>query len=151
MNIYSRLKQDHQVQRDLCEELAKTREGSQNRQDLWEELYIELEAHALAEEQAFYAVLMEKPDGTEHARHSVHEHQQMTKLMTELNAMDQTAEVWIKKFKELKHKVIHHVDEEEADIFPAAKKVIDSDKAVTMAEKFDKRKSEEIKAAKKAV
>jgi len=98
MNIYTRLKQDHEKQRDLCEDLKKSRSGSQNRADLWDALKVELEAHAAAEEQVFYSALMKKPHGTEEARHSVHEHQEMTKLITELDAMDQTSDIWEKKY-----------------------------------------------------
>jgi len=144
MNIYTRLKQDHEKQRELCEKLKSTRSGSQNRAELWEKLKVELEAHASAEEQVFYSALMKKPDGTEEARHSVHEHQEMTKLITELDAMDQSSDVWDKKFRTLAHDVIHHVDEEEADIFPAAKELIDPSLAKSMVEDFDTRKPVEV-------
>jgi hemerythrin superfamily protein len=87
---------------------------------------------------------MKKPHGTEEARHSVHEHQEMTKLITELDAMDQTSDIWEKKFKKLAHDVIHHVDEEEADIFPAAEKLIDSDVAAKMVKDFNTRKPAEV-------
>ncbi len=144
MNIYTRLKQDHEKQRDLCDKIKSTHSGSKNRANLWEELKVELEAHAAAEEQVFYSALMQKPDGTEEARHSVHEHQEMTKLITELDAMDQSTDVWEKKFKKLAHDVIHHVDEEEADIFPAARKVIATQKASDMVEAFNTRKPAEV-------
>ena len=96
------------------------------------------------EEQVFYSELMKKPDGTEEARHSVHEHQEMTKLITELEAMDQDADIWMKKFEKLKHQVIHHVDEEEADIFPVARKLIGTEKADEMTAKFNTRKGAEV-------
>ena len=145
MNIYNRLKEDHAAQREMCETIANTHSGSQNRADLWQKIKVELEAHAAAEEQVFYSELMEKPDGTDQSRHSVHEHQEMTKLITELDAMDQNADVWLKKFETLKHKVIHHVDEEEADMFPLARKLVGADKANAMAEDFEKRKAAEAK------
>lgn len=144
MNIYKRLEQDHNKQRELCETLKSTRSGSQNRADLWDELKVELEAHAAAEEQVFYSALMQKPKGTEDARHSVHEHQEMTKLITEIDAMDQSSDVWEKKFAALAHDVVHHVDEEEADIFPAAKQLIDADDANSMVEAFNARKPAEV-------
>ncbi|NNE57270.1 MAG: hemerythrin domain-containing protein [Hellea sp.] len=143
MNIYTRLKKDHDKQRELCENIKSTYSGSQNRADLWEELKIELEAHAAAEEQVFYSALMQKPDGTKEARHSVHEHQEMTKIIKELDAMDQSTDIWEKKFEKLAHEVMHHVDEEEADIFPVARKVIDSERAKEMVEDFNTRKPAE--------
>ena len=144
MDIYTRLKQDHEKQRDLCETLKNTHSGSQNRADLWQTLKVELEAHASAEEQVFYSALMKKPDGTEEARHSVHEHQEMTKLITELDAMDQSSDIWEKKFKTLAHDVVHHLDEEEKDIFPAAKKLIKTETAKSMVAEFNDRKPAEV-------
>ena len=144
MDIYARLKQDHKKQRDLCETLKNTHSGSQNRADLWEKLKVELEAHASAEEQVFYSALMKKPDGTEEARHSVHEHQEMTKLITELDAMDQSSDIWEKKFKTLAHDVVHHLEEEEKDIFPAAKKLIETETAKSMVAEFNDRKPAEV-------
>lgn len=146
MNIYTRLKKDHVKQRELCEELSNTQSGSKNRAELWEKLKVELESHALAEEQVFYSAIMEKPDATEEARHSVAEHKDMTDLIEELDAMDQSADIWIEKFKKLAHDVVHHVDEEEADIFPAARKVLEKSEEQDMADDFDKRKTAEKKA-----
>ncbi|NNC36472.1 MAG: hemerythrin domain-containing protein [Hyphomonadaceae bacterium] len=144
MNIYERLKKDHETQRDLCAKLAETEEGSSERAELWDSLKEELEAHALAEEQVFYSNMMKKTDGTEHARHSVHEHQQMTEMINELDAMDQNADIWTKKFGKLSDRVIHHVDEEEADIFPVARDVIASETANEMTERFNERKKEAV-------
>lgn len=143
MNIFTRLKQDHEKQRELCEELANTKNGSERRKQLWQDVRKELEAHAAAEEQVFYSVLMKKPDGTDEARHSVHEHQEMTKLIQELDAMDQNTDIWTKKFSKLKHQLFHHVDEEEADIFPVARELIDRDRATSMTKKFSERKAAE--------
>lgn len=143
MDIYARLEKDHETQRDLCDRIKDSKPGSDERSELWTELKVELEAHAAAEEQVFYSALMQKPDGTEEARHSVHEHQEMSKLITELDAMDQSADVWDKKFKTLAHDVNHHVDEEETDIFPEAKELISDKVAKEMVEDFNKRKPAE--------
>ena len=143
MNIYSRLEKDHETQRELCTKIEGSKPGSDERSELWAKLKVELEAHAAAEEQVFYSALMQKPDGTEEARHSVHEHQEMSKLIAELDAMDQSADIWDKKFKKLSHDVNHHVDEEEADIFPEAKALISDDAAKEMVEDFNARKPAE--------
>lgn len=146
MDIYSRLIQDHETQRDLCEKLAATDGATEERASLWNALKTELEAHASAEEQVFYAALMKKPDGTDEARHSVHEHQEMTKLIKELDEGDQGSGGWMNKFKVLKHQVIHHLDEEEKQIFPTGKKLIKDAVAKDMADTFETRKAAELKA-----
>lgn len=87
--------------------------------------------------------MMKKPDGTEEARHSVHEHQEMTHQIKEIEEMDFGSTGWLTKFKTLSHDINHHVDEEEADIFPVARKVIAKDRAKEMAAEFNQRKSAE--------
>ena len=145
MNIYDRLKKDHEKQRDLCAKLLKTEGDSDERHKLWEMLRVELEAHALAEEQTFYAELMEHPDATEQARHSVAEHKDMADLVEELEKTEMSSGGWLQKFKKLSHDVNHHVDEEEEDVFPLGKKVIGDKRADELASEFNERKPAEVK------
>jgi hypothetical protein len=145
MTIYTRLEKDHDKQRDLIEKIKKTQNGSKNRSELWTDLKVELEAHASAEEQAFYSELMRDPDGTDETRHAVEEHQEMHEIISELDIMDQSDDLWLKKFEKLAHKVIHHVDEEEAEFFPKAKKLFKKSEEKEMLEDFNKRKPKEEK------
>ncbi|WP_026940911.1 hemerythrin domain-containing protein [Hellea balneolensis] len=144
MQIYKRLEQDHDKQRDLCEQIKHTRGDSEKRNKLWAELRVELEAHASAEEQAFYSELMKDPKGTDDTRHAVEEHQLMTEQIEVLDNLDMDADVWMKKFEKLAHKVIHHVDEEEAEFFPKAKKLFSDKEAEDMCDAFNERKPAEI-------
>lgn len=150
MNIYERLKQDHDKQRDLCEQIKHTRGDSVKRNSLWKELRVELEAHASAEEQAFYSELMKEPEGTDETRHAVEEHQEMTEMIEVLDNLDMDADIWMKKFEKLAHRVIHHVDEEEAEFFPKAKEIFSKEEAKEMGETFDDRKPAEVKKQKAA-
>ncbi|ADM09059.1 Hemerythrin [Parvularcula bermudensis HTCC2503] len=146
MSIFTRLKQDHDRQRELIAQLCETEGDSEGRRDLWPQLFKELEAHALAEEQIFYAALMEKPDGTEKARHSVAEHKEMSDIAEELSEMAFSSSGWLTRFKTLAHKVIHHVDEEEEEVFPKAEDLFDEAKADTLEGAFDVRKEKELAA-----
>ena len=148
MNIFQRLEKDHEKQRKLCEDIKSSRGDSKRRNALWSELRIELEAHASAEEQAFYSELMKDPKGTDETRHAVEEHQQMTEMMEVLDNLDMDADIWMKKFEKLAHRVIHHVDEEEAEFFPKAKKLFSKDDAVEMGETFKERKPAEVEKQK---
>lgn len=145
MSIYTKLEADHDKQRALIKQIKDSEAGSKSRAKLWTDLRAELEAHASAEEQAFYSKLMAAPKGTDDTRHAVEEHQEMHEMIEKLEAMDQSAEVWDDLFGKLAHKVIHHVDEEEDEFFPHAKKVL-SDKAEDEAlDDFKKRKPAELK------
>ena len=51
--------------------------------------------------------------------------------------------LWLTRFKTLKHDYEHHMDEEEEDIFPKAREVVDEDKDGKHAEAFLTRKKNE--------
>ncbi len=143
MNIYQRLTQDHKLQKDLAAQIMQTSGASEERQSLFQEFKAEVENHAAAEEQSLYATLMEKPDGQEKAQHSVAEHKEASDLIEELEAMDMSSGGWIQKFEQLKDDLVHHVDEEESEVFELARSLIDNDTAEQLAEKFDRRKEGE--------
>tara|TARA_R110001599_G_scaffold353866_1_gene600972 strand:+ start:94164 stop:94601 length:438 start_codon:yes stop_codon:yes gene_type:complete len=143
MNIYQRLIEDHKTQREIAEKLMETSGDSPERRALFERFKTELDAHALAEEQTFYSDLMQHPDGTEKARHSVAEHKDADDLLQELSDLEMSSGGWIHKFEKLKHEVIHHVDEEEKEVFPLARKLIAPSRAEELADDFDDRKSKE--------
>ncbi len=144
MNIYERLKRDHDEQRDLMRRIMDTYGDSERRNMLFDKLYREAEAHAAAEEQTLYATMMAKPDGQEKARHSVHEHKEAADLLKELKELDMGSGGWLHKFEKLKKELEHHMTEEESEIFACAEKVIDDARANELAGQFEKRKQEEL-------
>lgn len=145
MNIYERLIEDHGKQRGMVAGLAKTEGDSAERNRLFGELSKELEAHAAAEEQTFYAELIATADGQDKARHSIAEHKTAADLLKQLGETDMSSSGWLQTFKRLKHEVEHHVDEEEKEVFPLARKLIAEERAVEMASEFEARKSAELK------
>ncbi len=148
MDIYIRLTADHEHQRDLFERITDTEGDTRARKNLWRQIKVELEAHASAEEQTFYAELMSRPEGSDKARHSVAEHKEAADLIKELDDIDMSSPAWLKKLKHLKDRVEHHVDEEEKEVFPAAKKLISSSRAASLVQDFNQRKpAEKEKAA----
>lgn len=145
MDIYERLTEDHNKQRGLLGGVGETSGDSKERQRLFAALKKELEAHANAEEQVFYSVLLAEPDGQDKARHSVTEHKEMNDLIADLEDTDMSTGGWLTKFKDLRHKVEHHVDEEEEEVFARARKLLSDKEANDMVAEFDKRKEAEEK------
>jgi len=143
LDIYERLTQDHDTQREMARKLAETSGDSAERRALFEKFKLELESHANAEEQTFYATLIEKPEGQEKARHSIAEHKDAADLIEELENTDMGTGAWLQKFEKLKHEVIHHVDEEEQEVFVLAKTLIAGEKANSLVAEFDDRKADE--------
>lgn len=144
MDIYERLKQDHDHHRALAARILETEGNSEERRQLWERFKPEAEAHAAAEEQTFYGALIEKPDGQEKARHSINEHFTAACLIKELSELDMGSGGWLNKFKKLKHELEHHMEEEENEVFTRARKVLSEETANGLTAKFEDRKQDEL-------
>ncbi|MBF9035502.1 hemerythrin domain-containing protein [Rhodobacterales bacterium HKCCE2091] len=142
-SIYDAIKSDHDRHRALMDTIAGTSGDTSERRDAWEEFYRDVKSHAAAEEETFYSKLISKTWGQDAARHSVHEHQQLDDLMEELNDGDMASPGWLQKFKTLQHDYLHHVDEEEDEVFSRAKEVIPEAEIEGYGSNFLKRKEKE--------
>ncbi len=142
--IYDELKQDHEKHRKLLADLDRTSGAGDGREALFRQLKQEVEAHAAAEEQTFYAALIGEPDGQPKARHSVHEHKTAADLLEELEELDFASGGWLSKFRKLKDELEHHMDEEEKEVFSRARKVIAESRAEKMSGAFRSRKKAEL-------
>lgn len=129
MNIFEEIRKDHDKQRTLVDLLVKTGGDSEGRRELWEKLKTELKEHAVAEERYFYNPLIEHDLTQEMARHSIAEHHELDELIATLEETNMTAPKWLITARELREALIHHLDEEEQEIFQQAGKALrDKDK-----------------------
>ncbi|WP_188053115.1 hemerythrin domain-containing protein [Sphingosinithalassobacter sp. CS137] len=145
--IFADLKQDHDRQRDLLGRIVETSGDSPERRELFEALRKELQAHAAAEEESLYATMLADPELRDDARHSVSEHKEVDDLLGELVETDMSSSQWLQKFKELKHRYEHHIDEEEEEMFPAAAEELSDAQEARLAEVFETRKPKEYERA----
>ena len=145
--IFQDLKADHDRHREMLEQLGQTEGASDERSELFESLRKELQAHAAAEEESLYATMLGKPDLRDEARHSVSEHKEIDDFLGELCEMDMASAQWLKTFKEMRHRYLHHIDEEEEDMFPEAAKGLDAETEAKIAKVFEERKPRELEAA----
>lgn len=141
--IYDTLKQDHDRHRDLLAKLADTSGDSETREKLWKKFYYDVGAHAAAEEETFYSPLMEDAEGQPKGRHSVAEHKELDDIIQELEQMDMSSPGWLTRFKTLRHRYEHHIDEEEEEIFETARDVLGDDSAGRIGAAFKARKQKE--------
>ena len=144
MDIYERIEADHDLQRELANKLVETQGDGPERRQLWERLRPEVEAHAAAEEQTFYAELIQAPSAQEQARHSISEHKEAADLIEELESTDMASGAWLTKFKKLKEELEHHMDEEEKEIFPLAGRLLSAERKTAMVAEFDEAKQVEM-------
>jgi hemerythrin-like domain-containing protein len=89
------------------------------------QVFVELESHAQLAENVLYPPVHEETDeGPALVKASLHAHQTMTQLIQELRGMAQGTDAFDTKFQELMSTVEHHLEEEEADIFPLAEEAL---------------------------
>lgn len=146
--IFARLKADHDRHRDLLDRIDATQGDSDDRRYLFEAFRVEVTAHAASEEMSLYATMLGKPDLRDDAQHSVSEHKEIDDLLTELYEMDFASTGWLTRFRSMKERYLHHIDEEEEEMFPVAEKGLSEATKRELVKIFEKEKpKEKAKAA----
>lgn len=146
--IFARLKADHDRHRELLDKIDATHGDSDERGKLFEAFRVEVTAHAASEEMSLYATMLADPDLRDEAQHSVAEHKEIEDFLTELYEMDFASSGWLTRFRTMKDRYLHHIDEEEEDMFPAAEKELSDARKKKLIEIFEKEKPrEKAKAA----
>lgn len=124
MNIFEALRESHDRQRHLAEQLLRTSGDTPERQELFEQLKNELFAHAVAEDRYFYIPLMMTDSGLNITRHALAEHHKMDELLEQLTETDFSNAGWLSIAKKLSETVHHHLQEEEHGFFQQAGKIL---------------------------
>ncbi|WP_035693557.1 hemerythrin domain-containing protein [Azospirillum halopraeferens] len=143
MDIFERIKKDHDTLRSLLE-----RAGKGEPDGAYDELQRELWAHGKAEETIFYAALEKSRSAREETVEGLNEHHMINGLLDELNAMTTRDMAFRAKLQVLGELVRHHLDEEEEELFEEAREAIDAERARELARLFDDRKSHALAALK---
>jgi hypothetical protein len=143
--IFADLKQDHDRQRKMLEDIDRA--SGKDRKAQFEKLRKELQAHAAAEEESLYATMLGCPDLREDARHSVSEHKEVDDMLGELVEADIDSAEWEETFARMRHRYLHHIDEEEEDMFPKAAEGLTKEAEERIAKVFEKRKPRELERA----
>jgi hemerythrin superfamily protein len=144
--IFQDLKADHDRHREMLTRLGDATDATQ-RGDLFEELRKELQAHAAAEEESLYATMLGNPDLRDEARHSVSEHKEVDDYLGELVKLDPASSEWTETFEKMRHRYLHHIDEEEEDMFPEASEKLSGETEERLALIFEDRKPKELAIA----
>lgn len=147
MDIFEALRKDHDVQRELIQQLINTHGDTEERDRIFSELKKELAAHATAEERIFYMPLMQNDFTQEKCRHSIAEHHEMDELIEELEETDYSSPGWLVKAKQLQERVEHHLSEEEHEVFQMAGKVIAQDAKTGMTSMYNEEMNTQRKSA----
>ena len=121
------LKADHRWIKDLFAHYEATNNPATKRL-LAEQVFVELETHAQLEENVFYPAVNEETDERpELVKENLSEHATVKNLIQALRGMAHDTDEFDAKFQELIQNVAHHVEEEEAEMFPLAEEELAED------------------------
>jgi hemerythrin superfamily protein len=81
------------------------------------QIFLELSVHSMVEEEMVYGLYSAKVDNAGAAEAKA-EHQEAKDLILALESMEPGSDEFVTTMTKLKTSVLHHVDEEERDIFP---------------------------------
>lgn len=141
MTIYEALKKDHRKLEGLLERLVHSADADDTtRKKLIEQIRDELIPHSRAEEAVFYNSLSTIPEAKDLVRHGYAEHMEAETLLRTLQGLDAVNAEWSKVAKKLQDGILHHIEEEEGEIFDAAKALLADVEAKMMAEAFEEMK-----------
>lgn len=138
MNAFTLMKKDHKRVKDLFRKIVRAKDTAE-REVYFTEIKKELDAHAYMEENVFYPALKKEKPTRDLILESYEEHHVVKLLLAELDELPKCQEEWSAKLKVLRENVEHHIQEEEGDIFPKAKKIL-GDQAEPVGEEMQKTK-----------
>jgi hemerythrin-like domain-containing protein len=141
MLIYEALKKDHDVLKGHLERLVHSADASKEaREKIINTIRDDLVPHSRAEEAVFYNSLREIPETRDLVMHGYQEHMEAETILRALQAMDIVGADWHKLATKLQQGILHHIAEEEGDIFSAAQQVLAVEEAEMMTTAFQELK-----------
>jgi hemerythrin superfamily protein len=143
MNAFTLLKADHKKVAGIFEKLEPTTErGVKTREELFAQLKNALDIHARIEEEIFYPALKDADETHDVVLEGYEEHAVVKRLLKELDELSKDDETWGAKLKVLQENVEHHVEEEEGEMFPNARKVLSAEEVEALGERLEAAKAE---------
>lgn len=131
---------DHQEMVALIGQIEGTSDPSQRR-DLADTVIAEVMRHAVAEEMFVYPAVEEHvPNGTKEVEHDKKEHDEIVRLMKQVEDVDAADPEFMELIRELEAKLRHHAKDEESEQFPQLRAHIPAEKLVDLGEKVENAK-----------
>jgi hemerythrin superfamily protein len=138
-DILSLIETDHNEIKRLFEEMQSAK--GKKAQICFENIYKELSLHAKAEELVFYPAMREFKETEKYIEEAASEHNGAKILREQMKSLQPEDEEFQTKLGHLIESVLHHVEEEESDIFEAVRKCMSVEQLQELAGEFESAKS----------
>ncbi|NWD84667.1 hemerythrin domain-containing protein [Pseudomonas reactans] len=140
MNAIDLLKADHEKVKAILTQLSESTDRAvKKRTDLLDKLELEISIHTQLEEQILYPAFKAAggKDEAEMYFEAKEEHRTVDSLvLPDLKATDPTTPEFAGRVKVVKELLEHHIEEEETEMFPKAKKLLGKSKLDQLGEQM---------------
>ena len=150
MDAIALLQRDHKEVEQLFKEFEKlTERAHKSKEKIVNKVIRELAIHSAVEEMLFYpavrtaalkATVRTLKEAGETVLESLEEHHVVKWTLSELEKMGSEDERYDAKFKVLMESVRHHVEEEQEELFPKARRLLGEDMLDELGERIEKAK-----------
>jgi hemerythrin-like domain-containing protein len=145
------LKRDHQTVSGLFRDFERLPDDdTAGRRPLVDRIRQELDLHLRVEEELFYPELERVPEAADLIAEARTEHQMVKDLCSEIARLDPNDIDYVAKVEVLRENFDLHVEEEESEIFPLAKKHLSGDRLEKIGDQLENRREELLKQIRKA-
>lgn len=135
--FFQLLKKEHKEVKAILKQL---KESKNDREELFQELTLQLVPHMKAEEKTFYQPLTSKEEAREHALEGIEEHHVAEMVFKELQKMEDGDGRWDAKLSVFTELVEHHIKEEEGSLMKSAEKALDDEEIDEIMRRFEQEK-----------
>lgn len=140
MNAVELLESQHREVEKLFSRIESAK-GSSEKQKLFDTIADKLAVHAAIEEHQFYPMV--KAKRTEDILlESLEEHVGIKRVIADLLRTSPGDDTFDAKVKVLKEQVEHHVEEEESDLFPKVRKLLDASQLEALGQEMSAEQAE---------
>jgi hypothetical protein len=137
------LKHDHDEVKSLMNKVAETTERAiKTREETFAKIHQALQIHETIEEEILYPTLKEHPDLKDLTLEAYEEHHVVDEIMGEILQVPVDDETWLAKFTVMKENVEHHIEEEEGEMFPKARKALGKEALEDLGARMERRKED---------
>lgn len=138
-NILSLIETDHRKVEQLFQAI-ETAKGAKAI-ECFNQIYTELTLHAKAEELVFYPAMQDYPAAKQLIEEAESEHNSAKILLEQMKLLNPANDEFQTKLMHLKQTILHHVEEEEDEIFKAVRESIKEGELQQLGQEFQATKA----------
>lgn len=147
MDALTLLKDDHARVKEMLEKLDKTTERAiKTRTQMLAKLKQELTVHETIEEEIFYPAMKQHAEAKAIVLEAYEEHDVVDTIMSEIEQTPVEDETWAAKLTVMMENLLHHIEEEEGEMFEQARRLFDRQALESLGEEMQARKERELAA-----